>query len=255
MDGSYVIGKSRSSTMTSQTVDAFIGGGQADLIKVEDFEVQIPFVEDGLSPYALTFFSDLDRALDEYYEMRAKRSHCDILEAVWTDDGRLLLENKPESTMRRSLQSFLAAYLRNATPWVLPEQNVNETEPVDIRIQWGSGRMSLIEIKWLGDSLGKDGEHVSTTYRDARAVEGQLQVDAYGQEQATWAGGVIVRSRLVVFDARRLGVEILPSGEVTSKDPWFYEARDIKKGDLPTVATSDGDWRRWFLEPSAPRRA
>jgi hypothetical protein len=56
---------------------------------------------------------------------------------VWEDgvDGpRLVLVNRPESIRRDSLVQALRLLLRDAN--ARPEHNTDETEPVDIRVDW-----------------------------------------------------------------------------------------------------------------------
>lgn len=157
--------------------------------------------------------------------------------------------------MRRSLHEYLTARLRDASPDVLQEQNVNETEPVDIRIQWlDSRRISLIEVKWMGDSAVDDGSTFATKYREARAREGYEQTYGYVGEQRKTLPGHIVRGRVVVFDARRGGLREDGVGTFSSSDPWAYAAKDIDYGD---VLVDDGGLEeplRFFMEPEASKQ-
>lgn len=216
---------------------------------------EIEQVPDQVSPLAETYFRDLDRALDDYYVHRARASSCHYLEEAWFDEARIALANQPEVYMRRSLHDYLSTRLRDAEPDALQEQNVNETEPVDVRIQWlDSRRISLLEVKWLGDSVSADGTRISTPYRDGRATDGYKQAADYLEEQRVTSPGRIVHSRLIVFDGRRKGVRI-SDGAVTCEDGWAYRSSEI---DYSSVEREDPGIeipRRFFLEPNLPRVA
>lgn len=208
-----------------------------------------------ISPFAMPYFRDLESALQDYYDHKARTSSCVHLGRVWVDDSRLVLTNKPEKHMRRSLHEYLTARLRDAEPDVLQEQNVNESEPVDIRIQWlDSRRVSLIEVKWLGDSVAVDGTRVATKYRDARALEGYEQTRGYIDEQRMTLPGHIVRGRVVVFDARRQGVTEDEAGGYRSADPWAYEAVELDYGEVPLCDAGIEEPLRFFMEPGTVER-
>lgn len=202
------------------------------------------------SPFALPYFRELETALQDYYTYKARDSSCPHLSLAWADENRIALSNKPEKHMRRSLHDFLSTRLRDAEPVVLQEQTVNETEPVDIRVQWlDSRRISLIEVKWLGDSVSADGASMSTPYRDARAKEGYQQALDYMSQQRATLPDHILRSRLVVFDARRAGVRLTDPGTFECSDPWAFLASEV---DYEAVRTDDPGMEepiRYFLHP------
>lgn len=207
------------------------------------------------SPFAITYFRDLNAALENYYVQKARQTLCPYLEHAWGDGERRVLSNKPENHMRRSLHDFLRTSLRDADPIVLQEQNVDETKPVDIRVQWlDANRTTLIEVKWIGDSLSPDGQTNATAYRDARAKAGYTQLLDYVHAQRLTLPGQIVRGRLVVFDARRGGLEV-SAGVVTCADDWQYELKEL---DYSSVLTEDDAMEepiRYFMEPVEPKAA
>lgn len=204
-----------------------------------------------VSPFALSYFRDLDSALQDYYEFKARESADSHLAQIWADPDRLVLKNKPEKHMRRSLHDYLATRLRDAEPDVLQEQNVNETEPVDVRIQWlDSNRLSLLEVKWLGDSLGPEGE-VSVKYRDARAREGYTQTRDYIHSQRATLRNHIVRGQMVLFDARRRGVSKRSDGVYECVDRWAYQSQEVDYGDVLVNEMGVEEPRRFFLQPVA----
>ncbi len=103
--------------------------------------------------------------------------------------------------MRRSLTHFLKATLRDAE--TRPEQNVDESHPIDIKVTWGlSNRIALIEIKWLGTPKYPDG-HLGKTYTDSRARDGAQQLSDYLDANRASVPTHVSKGYLVVLDARR----------------------------------------------------
>lgn len=224
---------------------------EVELVVVAEHVFEVEPLSDRVSPFAYPYFRDLDTALHDYYVQKARKTLCPYLEQAWVDPSRLVLANKPEKHMRRSLHDYLRTRLRDADPVVLQEQNVNESEPVDIRVQWlDSHRISIIEVKWVGDSIGDDGLTISTKYRDARARDGYVQTAAYIEAQRLTLVGQIVRGYLVVFDARRRSVSRDSSGSFFSPDPWSYETRDIDYTSVLRIDSGVEDPVRYFLEPA-----
>lgn len=177
----------------------FRSGAESFELEEKVFSVQKTFA--AVSVFAVPAFRDLLEAL-QYYDLHfCRHTQCFLLQDIWHDDGRLRLNNKPEATMRRSLDQYLRGVLRDAE--VRPEQNVDETHPVDIKVTWTAARrIALIEIKWVGDSVDEYGK-TSTVYRDARARSGAKQLADYLDENAEYVPGHVCRGYLVVFDARR----------------------------------------------------
>lgn len=157
-----------------------------DQIIAKDFHDLVPKVSEHMkSNFCQPTLSSLDAALERYGIEVAADSRCKILANIWVggvDGPRLVLVNKPESIMRNSLVQALSLLTRDAN--VRPEQNTDETKPVDIRIEWyGSRAAALIEIKWLGASLtGTTDDSPSDTftkYHKGRAQEGADQLADY----------------------------------------------------------------------------
>lgn len=242
-----------------RTVDATVAPGCVKYI-IDPYERESVVTETGsididpfpglVSPFALSYFRDLEGALQDYYDFKARRSNDPHLKLIWADPERLVLSNRPEQHMRRSLHDFLSTRLRDAEPEVIQEQNVNETEPVDIRIQWlDTNRISLLEVKWLGDSLNPRGE-IATRYREARAMEGYQQTLDYVRSQRVTLANHIVRGQMVLFDARREGVELSSDGSFSSEDRWGYQTRDVDYSKVAVVEVGVEEPRRFFLEPT-----
>ena len=124
------------------------------------------------SQFSVPTFSNLRDALLHYATNNVRESTCYIFRNVWRDANRLFFKAGPESIMRDSLTQFLSNRLGGDHD-VWPEQNVNERNPVDIRVQprFQNNRLMIIEIKWLGDSTADDG-HITATVRIGYAADG-----------------------------------------------------------------------------------
>ncbi len=209
------------------------------------------------SEFAVPTFFRLDTALESYAIDLARYSTCfilsgerpDELKGIWRDAKRIFLRAKPEATMRRSLEQFLRIALRDhqSIGDVRPEQNVDESKPVDLRVTWRlSNKVALIEIKWLGESLGDNGEH--TTYTEARARDGSVQLADYLDRNMPRSATEVVVGYLVVFDARRSG---LTEGltEISERAGRAYAMAEI---EFETSILGRPDFalpKRFFLEP------
>jgi len=186
-------------------------------------------------------FVELDRALNHYGQELARHSSCLILQDCWEADDRMIFVNKPESTMRDSLHQFLRSSLRGyrEVVEVRPEQNVDASHPVDIKVIWNhSNRRALIEIKWVGDSRTQTGGVLK--YRDARAREGAQQLSDYLDANQPFAPSLVTTGVLVVYDARR-----------KASDPRHYVDKEMHFDPLFDELRIDfAPPRRWFLEPA-----
>lgn len=197
-------------------------------ISGETFTIRNPSPAAMVSIFARPTFSSLDAALTRYATEVVNKTVCFILghevDGIWADDNRLFLRSKPEEVMRRSLHQ----YLRDAFPdaEVRPEQIVDESHPVDIKVTWAdTTHRAIIEIKWIGDSIDGEGR-ITTPYRDARARKGAQQLSEYLDGDAETAARLRTRGYLVVIDARRRG---LVEGQVTISvtDGLHYRDREI----------------------------
>lgn len=200
-------------------------------------------------------FWNLEDALRFYSANLARRSTCKILRTVWAPEGdlrHLVLVNRPEKTMRESLAQHLRSSLRDTKlVRVLEEQNVSETEPVDIEISWTlTNQIALIEVKWLGQCLNQEGDGLAGyTYSDRRAREGIGQLAKYLDEMRERTPGHELRGYLVVFDARRAGIKGWEPGPVTTEDAWYYADREIEYDNAIPARKDFMPPTRLFLEP------
>ncbi len=153
--------------------------------------------------------------------------------------------------MRRSLESYLEATLRLTKGVELrPEQNVDETKPVDLKVTFThANRRALIEIKWMGDSAPRPGETgAHHKFRTRAATDGAKQLANYLDLDKPRSTEQIVTGYLVVFDARRGGLK-LDTTEIDSKHGMQYEQQEI---DFDPKILSRPDFappRRMFMEP------
>jgi hypothetical protein len=221
----------------------------------KNFEDYVPTVSPMLlSNFAVPTLSGLEEALDHYREI-ALECKCRILKEVWVngvDGPRLVLVNKPESIFRDSLCQMLEVALREAT--VKPEQNTDESKPVDIRVSWfGVSATALIEVKWLGKSIAQPRQQSATPtytqYSMSRAQSGAGQLADYLDREVRHSSATIPRGYLVVFDARRRGTEG-PDNYLSEEDAMAFAAEPLQF-DPDHSATRDdfAEPVRLFLNP------
>lgn len=206
------------------------------------------------SNFAEPTFSRLEDALKQYDNVAADTG-CKVLQDIWegTVSGpRLVLANKPESIMRNSLVQFLQTLL-GLKANVRPEQNVDETKPVDIRIDWfGSDASALIEIKWLGRSKAAPRSEAGAKYTDygpSRAQKGAGQLCDYLDRDRHHTRAIRPVGYLVVYDARRAKVKG-PSDLLDRKDAFWFERKDIQYNPKYEDIREDfAEPVRFFLRP------
>jgi hypothetical protein len=207
------------------------------------------------SAFAPPTFWNLEDALDYYASGLAARATCKILRTVWAvdaEDRRLVLANHPEVIMRESIAQHLRSTLRDTKlVRVNEEQNVSETEPVDIEVTWSlTSQIALIEVKWLGRCLNEDATDLASyTYADARARHGVKQLREYLDEFRERTPGHEIKGYLVVLDARRRGVTSWQPGTVTHEQAWYYRDREIDFQDAIPDREDFRPPRRVYLEP------
>lgn len=199
-----------------------------------------------LSVFARPTFTSLADALEDYRRNLIRTSNCYIFRETWEDQNhRLFFNAGPEWRMRRSLQQFLQARLRDVD--VLAEQIVDESHPVDVKVMWNFTRSeALIEIKWLGKSRN-NGKIVA--YWDARALEGAGQLADYLDKYHTSNPTVDARGYLVVIDARRYGVADDATGVSKAKGMRYADAEIEFDPKYHEVRNDFAEPIRMFAEP------
>lgn len=211
---------------------------------------EIPVVAAFPSFLGIPYFRQLRESLEEYGITWIKNSACEIFDQSWFDNKRTAFSPRPEILMRRSLQRHLRSGLREYTALnVMPEQNVNETRPVDIKVTWGThNRVALIEIKWLGKSINPDTMAITQNFTASRAREGARQVADYLDLYHSQAPFEEVRGYLIVFDARRRSVTV-PIVEITPANAMHYRYEEIEY-DGSILDRADFEHPvRYFCEP------
>ena len=180
------------------------------------------------SVFSIPTFRVLSEALEDYKRRWVRTSHCRIFASAWYGGKgslRLFFKSKPESTMRRSLAQFLDTVLRG-TAEVRPEQVVDESHPVDVKVTWMfNNRLALIEIKWLGKSKNDVGK-ITQVFTDGRAREGAKQLAEYLDSNHAETPLHQSRGYLVVIDGRRKGLNAA-STSVSQHNGYWYQDKEI----------------------------
>jgi hypothetical protein len=203
------------------------------------------------SQFAVPTLHNVREALLSYARENIRFSTCYLFKKVWHDENRLYFKAGPESIMRDSLTQFLNNRL-GAEFNVWPEQNVNEKNPVDIRLQprFHDNRLILIEIKWLGNSVSEDGA-VTAEYRTYRAQEGADQLSEYLDEQMRSAPGNVIQAYYIMIDGRRRGLAdpCVGTPTIDRANGLYYEMREIAFDPVRHNRPGFGEPYRMFAAP------
>ncbi|MEH3129881.1 MAG: hypothetical protein PGN27_07975 [Mycolicibacterium neoaurum] len=210
---------------------------------------EVPRIATSPSYFGLPYFRQLRVALEKYGRIWIRESQCDTFATSWFDPKRTLFQPGPEYIMRRSLQRFLRSHLRDQNDvQIMPEQNVDETKPVDIKVVWSVyNRVALIEIKWLGNSASASGTKL-VTYSQSRAKSGAAQLADYLDRYSVEQPDEEVRGYLVVFDARRRGVTNPPT-ELSREEAIYYRDKAIEYDGTILDRPDFDPPHRFFCEP------
>lgn len=204
---------------------------------------------DSPSAFSVPTFSTLEETLRRFAVDCARHGTIGELRAAWRSNQRLMFHPSPEATMRRSLEVFLIASLREVREIdIRPETPVDESHPIDIRVVFThTNRTALIEIKWMGDSADEaGGTHVK--HRDARAKSGAQQLADYLDSDRPRSTGHQVIGFLVVLDARRRGITP-QTATVTTAQGMFYEHREVEFQPEILARPDFATPIRMFMEP------
>jgi hypothetical protein len=210
----------------------------------------IKVIEDSVSQFFINYFTDLRQALIAYRDSMARTSKCHLLREAWVDENRLFFVHKPEFRLRKSLHNYLYAYLRHDEIDLREEQNVDDSDPVDIKIVWRmENRSAIIEVKWIGKSLNKHLGKITADYFDSRARSGAKQLAEYLEKHRQEAAKEDTRGYLVVFDCRRYGLKAT-STAVTKVKGLRYQNQEIEyKPEYHKTRDDFDEPIRMFLEP------
>jgi hypothetical protein len=213
-------GRVYSQTLTQQTIEDLAlsavvyhySAGHEEFIAGSQRKAVLRFDTSSRSQFSVPTFSNLREALQHYARENVRESTCYIFQHVWHDQKRLFLKAGPEATIRNSLIQFLRNRL-GAEHDVWPEQNVDESHPVDIQVKprFSNNRLMLIEIKWLGYSVAEDG-HITARHKSSRAQQGADQLAQYLDDRRRFAPSDVIQGYYVIIDGRR---EDLQEGATT----------------------------------------
>ena len=212
-------------------------------------EKSLPQIPNSESYFSVQTYKELDEALEAYKVIVARYSdNCSQLATVWLEPNKIFFKPKPEHIMRDSLTYFLKVRLRNTE--VRPEQVVDKSHPVDIKVTWDyTCNLALIEIKWLGKSLEQWGENFKQNYTQSRALEGANQLSTYLYSNKIQAPDKITKGYLVVFDGRRWRVN-KNTKNITIKQGFYYENKEISYNpDYSKMRSDFAKPVRFFMEP------
>lgn len=217
-------------------------GGQEEFLAGTFRKTVLRLDKAARSQFAVPTFPTLRAALQNYASEHVRESTCYIFQGVWFDNGRLFLKAKPEETMRNSLLQFLRNRIGGEHD-IWPEQNVDESHPVDIRVKprLSNNRLMLIEIKWLGISTAPDG-HVTSTHGNSRAQQGADQLVGYLDKQRQFAPTDVVHGYYVIIDGRRRNLHE-GAATIPRSDGFHFETEEL------TFNPSHHDTREDFDPP------
>ncbi len=192
----------------------------------------------------------LNEALSRYQNERIITSSCVHFKKCWADEKRIYFKNKPEDCMQESLSEFLHNSIRGVD--VVREYNLDASKPVDVRVYWReANRAALIELKWLGKSLDKDGG-LSTGYTNARANDGMTQIKEYLDLENSDSPMVITKGYLVVIDGRRKRVNNHKISQISLNHGMAYQNKELDIADDKKYWENYGNIekpKRMFAEP------
>jgi len=213
----------------------------------KESKVIVKLIPGRSSNFALPTFSSLRDALAAYRDNMVRTSSCEILNTAWYEPTRLFFKAGPEETIRRSLTRFLKITFTGGAE-VRPEQIVDESHPVDIKVTWFmTNRLALIEIKWLGKS--RDVSKVKAIYSESRARAGAKQLADYMDANKIQAPVHETRGYLVIVDARRAKLTVGRT-EISRKDGLKYATSEIAYKPKYHEARNDFDPPiRMFVDP------
>ncbi len=224
------------------------------LVRGKECPIFNPFTIQNTGVFAIPTFHELNQALEDYKRHMIRTSQCKIFSETWDKgvngdcDDRLFFVSGPEWSMRDSLSQWLQTVLRNVAE-VRPEQNVDESHPVDIKIIWSfSKHLALIEIKWLGKSIKAD-RNKFVTYTAVRAREGAKQLSDYLDKNRSQAPTHQTMGYLVVIDGRRRGLN-LSSVSVNKVNGLYYRDKEINYDpEYHRIRPDFAEPVRMFAEP------
>ena len=139
--------------------------------------------------------------------------------------------------MRDSLVHALQLVLRDTS--VRPEQNTDETKPVDIRVEWfASGASALIEIKWLGRSTAKAAK-VAKPVKAAKAAKAKAPPKAKKITYTNYTAGTVIAPQAgLQTNLIYVGLIIAGLRERSIDDDYIARVKEIAAANNPAIANA-----------------
>lgn len=155
--------------------------------------------------------SDLNIVLDEYRTQLNDHNHVykffvekSTLVRIFGDSkyikNKNLLRNSPEDALRVDLRDFLSQRIRRTFNFS-KENMLDSKKRMDINTEDELGNYYFFEIKWLGKSIDKTGNKVTTSFGVSSVPDGYRQTLNYIKE-LTIAKKTVRSGYLIIFDAR-----------------------------------------------------
>ena len=116
-------------------------------------------------------------------------------------NNQQLLNNRPEDRFRESLRLFLKERMRTDIN-LAKEYILEDFKRLDINIIDNYGDLYFIEVKWVGKSVGPDGDDIKTGYKETDINPEAVSQSVNYIKVLSDNGQNIKIGYLVVFDAR-----------------------------------------------------
>lgn len=204
---------------------AYVYENQKEYFIVNQTVIEIPNYFGCPSIFALQYHY-LNEALLIYKNERVKTVSCEHFRKCWDDDKWIYFKNKPEGCLQVSITEFLKSRLRGID--VVREYNLGASKPVDVRVYWReANRAALIEMKWMGKSLNKEG-NLSTPYSNSRANDGMNQIKEYIDLERGDTPSIITKGYLVVIDGRRGKINKNKVDSISRANGMYYSGKKLE---------------------------
>lgn len=221
-----------------------------ELFHTKTITCELPKMPGADSCFALSTFKSLDEALLHYKTNVVKYADCLHIKTAIHSEERIFFKPHPEHRLRDSMVYFLKARLRGDGLEVRPEQTIDASHPVDIKVTWAfTNHIALIEIKWLGKSLNADTKSFTSNYTDVRARDGARQLAEYLDGNLVQVPNHNTKGYLVVFDLRRKSTTV-DSNQITAINGYWYENKEIEYNpQYHTIRPDFAPPTRMFITP------
>lgn len=201
------------------------------------------------SCFTISTFKELDEALLHYKTSVAKYAECQHIKTAAHSDNRIFFKPHPEHFLRDSLVYFLRVRLRGEGLEVRPEQNVDTSHPVDVKITWGfTNHIALIEIKWLGKSLNQS-TLTFTEYSASRARDGAEQLANYLEANKMQVPNHTTMGYLAIFDLRRRNANENTTQISVTDGFWFQNQEIVYNPEYHRIRSDFAMPIRMFITP------